>query len=236
MQQTSEQPPATYTGLRPDWVRLPPMTPTPSPAPTNIAPTPSPEPSSPAEVAPPPVEAEPPPEPIAIAAAPPSAEAQPTDAPEAAPPTIAEAPTITEGLDLALAEDIVQVTNEARMANGLTTLVEHPALIGAAQAYADLHAHVSPDRLDHTVDGSTLGSRADAAGYVGWTFLGENLLWSTFDGCRSAQDLVQEWLDSPAHRDNLLNPVLNEIGVGCYVSAAERPFCICAQEFGARPS
>ena len=240
-QPSAVRPPAGYAGLRPDWVRLPPITPAPSPAPTEVAPIPPPEPSPTAEiVAPPAVEADPPPEPIAIAAAPPSAEAPPSDAPEAAPPTIAEAPpaepTITEGLDLALAEDIVALTNQTRLANGLTALVENPALVAAAEAYADLHAHVSPDRLDHTLNGSTVGTRADAAGYVGWMFLGENLVWSTFDGCRSAEDLVQGWLNSPAHRDNMLNPALNEIGVGCYVAAGEQPFCICAQEFGVRPS
>jgi uncharacterized protein YkwD len=236
--------PAGYTGLRPDWVRLPPAPPTPSPIPIQITPTPPPEPSPTAEiVAPPTVEAEPPPEPIAIAAVPPSAvppsaEAPPSDTPEVAPPTVAETPpepAVTEGLDLALAEDIVALTNQTRLANGLTALVEHPALVAAAEAYADLHAHVSPDRLDHTLNGSTVGTRADAAGYVGWMFLGENLIWSTFDGCRSAEDLVQEWLNSPAHRGNMLNPALNEIGVGCYVSAGEQPFCICAQEFGVRP-
>jgi uncharacterized protein YkwD len=32
----------------------------------------------------------------------------------------------------------------------------------------------------------------------------------------------------------MLNPTVNEIGVGCYVSAAQQPFRICVQDFGAR--
>ena len=141
---------------------------------------------------------------------------------------------MTEGLDLAFAQAIVEQTNQTRLASGVTALAQHPALVAAAEEYADLHAHLSPDRLDHCLNGSTIDSRANAEGYAGWTFLGENLVWSTFDPSLSAQNLVQEWLNSPAHRDNMLNPTVSETGVGCYVSAVERPFIICVQDFGAR--
>jgi uncharacterized protein YkwD len=201
------------------------------------------------ESAPSPTIEAPPPAPtetIAIAAVSPPAEVPPTAAATAeptespAPPPI-ESPSppaalvVTEGLDLAFAAAIVEVTNEQRVANGLTPLAEHPALVAAAQEYADLHAHVSPDRLDHGLNGSTLASRAEAEGYAGWTFLAENLVWSSFEAAFSPAQAVQQWLDSPAHRDNMLNPTVNEIGVGCYVSEAQRPFLICVQDFGARP-
>ena len=145
------------------------------------------------------------------------------------------APAVTEGPDLAFAQAIAELTNQARLANGLNPLAERSALVAAAQQYADLHAHLSPDRLDHGLNGSTIGSRAEADGYVGWTFLAENLVWCGFDPPLSPEDIVQLWLASPAHRDNMLNPTVNETGAGCYVSAAERPFRICVQDFGARP-
>jgi uncharacterized protein YkwD len=194
--------------------------------------------------APSPVETAPPSETIAIAAVSPPTEAPPSATaaapPEStAPPSASPAPppafTTTEGLDLAFAGAIVELTNQARLANGLTPLAEHPALVAAAQEYAELHAHVSPDRLDHGLNGSTLDSRAEAEGYAGWTFLAENLVWSGFDPPLSPEEAVQQWLASPAHRDNLLNPTIEEMGVGCYVSATARPFRICVQEFGARP-
>jgi uncharacterized protein YkwD len=238
--------PIGYTGLRPDWVRVPslpsapppvaiqtaPATPTerPLPAPTPVEPSPT-------------VEAPPPIETITIAGvlapieAPPSATmAPPVESPP--PPTESpspSAPVVTEGLDIPFAAAIVELTNQARLANGLTPLTEHPALVAAAQKYADLHAHVSPDRLDHNLNGSTLDSRIEAEGYAGWTFLAENLLWGSVDPPLSPAETVQQWLNSPAHRSNMLNPTVNEIGVGCYVSAAQQPFRICVQDFGARP-
>jgi uncharacterized protein YkwD len=142
---------------------------------------------------------------------------------------------VTEGLDLAFASEIVELTNQTRLANGLNPVTENQALVASAQGYADLHAHVSPDRLDHNLNGSTLDSRIEAEGYAGWTFLAENLVWGSADPSLSPAEAVQQWLDSPAHRDNLLNPTVNEIGVGCYVSAAQQPFRICVQDFGARP-
>jgi len=155
------------------------------------------------------------------------------------PPTQNPSPTSTpafaEGLDLAYAEAIVDLTNEARVANGLSPLTQHPALVAAAQKYADLHAHVSPDRLDHGLSGSTLGSRIEAESYDGWTFLAENLLWVSLEPPLSPAEAVQYWLASPAHRDNILSSAVNETGVGCYVSTAEQPFRICVQDLGARP-
>jgi uncharacterized protein YkwD len=91
-----------------------------------------------------------------------------------------------------------------------------------------------PHRLDHRLNGSTIASRTEAEGYAGWTFLAENLVWSGFEPPHSPAEVVQQWLASPAHRDNMLNPAVEETGVGCYVSAAERPFRICVQDFGVR--
>jgi len=245
--------PLAYSGLRPDWVRVPPL-PTvappaitqPAPATPTEQPLPAPTPAEPA----PTVEAPPPTETIAIAgvappvvtlppttAAPPVESPPPTESPP--PPTENPSPTSTpavaEGLDLAFAQAIVDSTNEARLANGLNPLAQHPALAAAAQKYAELHAHVSPNRLDHNLNGSTLGSRIEMEGYAGWTFLAENLLWVSFEPSLSPAEAVQSWLASPAHRDNILNPTVSETGVGCYVSSTGQPFRICVQDFGARP-
>jgi uncharacterized protein YkwD len=252
--------PIGYTGLRPDWVRVPSLPPTPppdaiqpAPATPTTLPLPSPTPVEPSPTA----EAPPPTETITIAGvlvpieaspspiAPPPVESPTLPAESPSPPVESHppptespsppAPAVTEGLDLAFAAAIVELTNQARLANGLTPLTEHPALVAAAQKYADLHAHVSPDRLDHNLNGSTLDSRIEAEGYAGWTFLAENLVWGSADPPLSPAETVQEWLNSPAHRSNMLNPTVNEIGVGCYLSAGQQPFRICVQDFGARP-
>lgn len=228
------------TGLRPDWVRLPPAVPAgPTLPPTAVEPTPTTPPAEQPLVAP----ASPAPL-TAIEAAPAetidiAAVASPTEAPPPAAPPIESpvpppAPAVAEGPDPAFAAAIVELTNEARLANDLAPLAEQPALVAAAQEYADLHARISPDRLDHGLNGSTLDSRAEAEGYTGWTFLAENLVWTSFQPPLSPAETVQQWLDSPAHRGNILNPTIKETGVGCYVSVAGRPFRICVQEFGAR--
>ena len=245
--------PMRYAGLRPDWVRLEPESPPPPSTAAEvvvIAPTEVPT-SAPTPMQPTPTEEAPPPtETIAIAGvAPPVVILPPTTATpkvESPPPTESpppptqspsptSAPTVAQGLDLAFAQAIVDLANEARLASGLDPLAQHPALAAAAQKYADLHAHVSPDRLDHNLNGSTLGSRIETEGYAGWTFLAENLLWGSFEPPLSPVEAVQQWLASPAHRQNILNPAINETGVGCYVSSTGRPFRICVQDFGARP-
>jgi uncharacterized protein YkwD len=43
-------------------------------------------------------------------------------------------------------------------------------------------------------------------------YFAENLVWST--GVMSANNAVSEWLASPPHRQNLLDPKLRRIGVG----------------------
>jgi uncharacterized protein YkwD len=54
--------------------------------------------------------------------------------------------------------------------------------------------------------------RAQAAGYDGWTALGEVLA----AGPASPEQVVAGWLASPEHRARLLDPSFQEIGVGYY--------------------
>jgi len=231
----SARPMVSYVGLRPDWVRLPLATP--SPPPTVVAATPTPQ-ASPTVASPAPVEPPEASEPMPEAAIPPPAEAPVSVAAAELPPaspTPSPTPTVTEGPDPPYAQMLLDLTNEARLANGLAPLATDPALAAAAQEYAELHAYLSPDRLDHHLNGSNIDSRAEAEGYSGWTLMAENLVWCSADSSPSPADVVQQWLASAAHRDNILNPTLNETGVGCYVRASEQPFRICVQDFGARP-
>jgi len=225
----------SYAGLRPDWVRLPLATP--SPPPTVVAATPVPQ-ASPTVASPAPVEPPEASEPIPDAAIPPPDEDPASVAAAELPtenPTPSPTPAVTEGPDPSYAQMLLDLTNEARLANGLTPLATDPALAAAAQKYAELHTYVSPDRLDHHLNGSNIDSRAEAEGYSGWTLLAENLVWCTADASPSPTDVVQQWLASEGHRGNILNPTLNETGVACYVRASEQPFRICVQDFGARP-
>lgn len=63
----------------------------------------------------------------------------------------------------------------------------------------------------------------------GGTLAAENL--SRTD--RPPQDVVQAWLDSPSHRDNLVNPDLLRGAIGCVQDGgtAEKPVLTCSQVF-----
>lgn len=128
---------------------------------------------------------------------------------------------------------IVELTNAVRAQHALPPLSVNPRLTRAAEGYARTLArsgwfdHVGPE-------GSTLETRAHVVEYAGWTFLGENLAMGT--GALRAEDAIEGWTRSPAHRRNLLSPDLEEIGVGCYVSPGEPSRYWCVQEFGTRSS
>ncbi len=58
-------------------------------------------------------------------------------------------------------------------------------------------------------DGSSVGDRLTRQGYL-WNFYAEDLAC----GYNSSSAAVQGWMDSPAHRDNLLAEKARQIGVG----------------------
>jgi uncharacterized protein YkwD len=137
-------------------------------------------------------------------AAPPTTLPPPTTAP---PSTIAAAPVVAS-IPQPVA-GVVQATNERRASAGVPALVWCPTLARSAQAYAEVLAatgalsHVGPD-------GSTVGQRNTAAGYRGWSVTGENLA----SGFTTGSAAVAGWMESPSHRDNLLRPDHQHIGVG----------------------
>lgn len=125
--------------------------------------------------------------------------------------------------------DVINQINVIRIQNGLAPLIATPQLNASAQSYASAMAtgkffsHVGPN-------GSTLASRDEAAGYTGWTYLEENLA----AGQGTASAAVNAWMQSPAHRADLLSPRVTETGVG-YVYLAGSPYGnYWVQEFGSR--
>jgi uncharacterized protein YkwD len=106
------------------------------------------------------------------------------------------------------AEDrLVGLINEERNRRGLVALAVHPALVALARAHCrDMDAggfvrHVSPTSGD-------LAQRADAAGLV-YHKIGENIALNS--SIRAAHASL---LESPAHRENLLDPAFRFVGVG----------------------
>ncbi|MDX6437705.1 MAG: hypothetical protein QOF45_288 [Gaiellaceae bacterium] len=101
---------------------------------------------------------------------------------------------------------LVEAVNDVRDAHNLRPLRIDPALVRAARGYSasmlrrNVFEHGSfADRIVRQ------GARGPA--------LGENLAWGV--GRRaSARRIVGAWMNSPGHRENLLRPGWDRIGIG----------------------
>jgi uncharacterized protein YkwD len=120
-------------------------------------------------------------------------------------------PTVVAGENAPFANRVVELINAARRQEGLEPLSVTVSLTNAAQSRARTMAEAGV--LSHTApDGSTVAGRVQAAGYGGWTDLGEVIA----AGPASPEEVVECWLASPDHRADLLNPTFRELGVGYY--------------------
>lgn len=103
-------------------------------------------------------------------------------------------------------QDLLTLTNLKRQENGLPPLVMDNELTQAAAGKAEdmfIHnywAHVSPD-------GTTPWVFIKNAGY-NYLYAGENLA----RGYTTSADVVNAWMASPEHRENMLSPNYHDIG------------------------
>ena len=68
-------------------------------------------------------------------------------------------------------------------------------------------------------DGSTVATRVTRAGYT-WSIVGENIAYA-FPASSSTQDsTMQQWLNSPGHCANIMNPQFTELAVACAEGSA----------------
>jgi uncharacterized protein YkwD len=165
---------------------------------------------------------------------PPSEADSPPIQPVASPPSSPGAPTLTPirapqpgDPDLgAWATQIIELTNAQRRNNGLPELAVNDRLNKMAQIQAEQMA--SLDKMQHELPEAAypdLRSRASAAGY-NFSWLGENIAFNYPDPA----GVVQGWMLSKGHRENILNTDYTEIGVAVALNADGRPYF--AQVFG----
>ena len=74
--------------------------------------------------------------------------------------------------------------------------------------------------FSHTgMDGSLVNDRADFFGIKKWQAIGENIAYNQgFDN--PVEFAVERWMQSPKHRDNLLNTRWKESGIGIAITAS----------------
>lgn len=116
------------------------------------------------------------------------------------------------------AESVVDAMNRERAARGLAPLRLNARLNAAAQDRArDMFAkhyfeHVSPDGIDPF-------SWVDREGYD-YTVIGENLA----TGYGTATSVVDGWMDSPGHRENILERDFRDVGIAIAAGSPQPPY------------
>ncbi|MGD8451764.1 MAG: CAP domain-containing protein [Phycisphaerae bacterium] len=112
--------------------------------------------------------------------------------------------------------EVLRLVNEQRTAAGLGTLTWHQTLGDQADQYACEMIECGVVAHDNPCTGTELADRSAEFGYE-YELVGENLA----RGYATPAELVAAWMDSPAHRANILRAEFTEGGVGVAVDAAD---------------
>ena len=124
-------------------------------------------------------------------------------------------------------KNVIELTNKEREKKGLSGLTENEALDKAAAAKAqnmfteNYWAHYAPS-------GKTPWDFILGAGYH-FTYAGENLAKNFY----KSDEVVTAWMNSPTHRENLLNPNYKDIGIAVVDGVLNgQKTTLVVQEFG----
>lgn len=127
---------------------------------------------------------------------------------------------------------IIDMANELRVRHGAPPLRVNEQLAQAAHYFAYYMAETG--EYGHDADGARPADRAHNYGYE-YCIVAENIAYFETaiepDSEELAERLHQAWVDSPEHRDNLLDPELAEIGVALARSGATGGW-YAVQKFG----
>ena len=109
-----------------------------------------------------------------------------------------------------LAAELLKQINQKRSASGLSTLSYSADL----QASADIRAKESVQNFSHLRPD---GRGCETAVTVDYTVTGENLIQVTSEFA-TADIMMDTWMNSPTHRNNILLASFTKMAVGIYVS------------------
>ena len=103
-----------------------------------------------------------------------------------------------------------------RLKNGAGNVAYDARLGAAAQGHAN--DMLVNNYFDHKgLNGSTIGSRATAAGY-NWVDIGENIA----QGQAGQAEVMTGWTNSPGHHANNINPVFEDFGIAQAGTGADK--------------
>jgi uncharacterized protein YkwD len=114
-------------------------------------------------------------------------------------------------------EKVVAIVNRERAGGGCPAVKMNTKLNRAAQLHSEDQAE--HDRMSHEgSDGSTPWQRSERAGYK--NAIGENVAM----GYRDAEAVMDGWMNSPGHRNNIMNCSARAIGMGLARSDDGSPY------------
>jgi hypothetical protein len=111
--------------------------------------------------------------------------------------------------------EIISLTNLTRQSEGLPPLHPNPLLMSAAQNKAS--AMLAAGSWSHNTPDATSWQFLDQVGYR-YQIAGENLARNYQD----STDVINAWINSPTHKNNLLNPNYTQIGVAVATGSADQ--------------
>lgn len=140
------------------------------------------------------------------------------------------APAAAATVEPAMEQALLAEMNAARAQSGLTALKPSPILLKAARRQSTYL--LGKQELTHdSPGGKPFWTRIIAAGFKKNRPMAENL--ASIEGCgKTANQVVQLWLDSPGHRANLLSKKYTLVGVGS-VGRGECGKSVYTTDFGA---
>lgn len=113
--------------------------------------------------------------------------------------------------ELSYAEQVVELVNKERAAEGLSALKLDKTVAAAAQ----VRAQEIETSFSHTRPSGKSFSTALTDAGVSYKGAGENIAW----GQKTPEEVVEGWMNSSGHRANILNSKYTTIGVGYYQNA-----------------
>jgi uncharacterized protein YkwD len=119
---------------------------------------------------------------------------------------------------------IVEMTNRERAKKGLPPLKPNPILTKVARGHSTNMG--KQNKADHILsDGKSPGDRTKEGGYR-FEVCGENVGWGDWTEKKrwTNQKMMDEWMNSQAHRENILHKEFTEIGVGIIETDGKRFF------------
>ncbi len=141
-------------------------------------------------------------------------------------------PVRSSSTDILNSGKIIEETNYHRNTENLSDLSKSESLTKAAEDKVDdmfknqYFEHISP------VDGRDVTYWVGEVSY-NYALVGENLALGDF---KSEVELVQAWMDSPGHRENIMNSQYTEIGVAAKKGIIEGRNTWLAVQIFAKPS